>query len=150
MGILDERYNNFIRETQLEGMRLTGSEFSKNPEFDNYNFRELKKLLSFNIEQIATDDEAIFVHVCWMLTFKKGNKVLVKIKVCYEMAYSGSQYFDDEVAKRFIETAVKPATYPYLRQKVNRISDDAFLNIPLLPMLKLLPTNSKAKELVEE
>ncbi|VAV88923.1 hypothetical protein MNBD_ALPHA02-799 [hydrothermal vent metagenome] len=150
MNPQEEKFNNFIKETQLEGMRLTGSEFFKNPEFDNYEFNELKKSLTFNAEDITADDDAIFIHVCWMLCFKKGNKFLVKIKVCYELAYSMSKYFDDEIVTHFVSRVVKPTTYPYLRQKINRISEDAYLGIPPLPMLKFLPTNSHAEEVIED
>ncbi|PCJ44579.1 MAG: hypothetical protein COA81_01365 [Alphaproteobacteria bacterium] len=149
MNSQEEKFNCFIEETELEGMRLTGSEFLKKPEFDDYEFNELKKSLIYNVEQIVADDEAIFIHVCWVLTLKKGNKVLTKIKVCYELAYSMSEHFDDDVATHFVYRVVKPTTYPYLRQKINRISEDAYLGIPPLPMLKFLPTNSHAKEVIE-
>lgn len=150
MSELEKKYNNFIKETQLEGMRLTGSEFLKKSEFDQYEYDELRKSIFFEVEEIVSDEDSIYIHVCWTLTFKKGNKILVKIKVCYELAYNESEFFEDDIVPRFVKTVVKPTTYPYLRQMVNRISEDAFLGMPPLPMLKLMPTNSKAKELVED
>tara|TARA_R110002096_G_scaffold436090_1_gene667236 strand:+ start:5884 stop:6330 length:447 start_codon:yes stop_codon:yes gene_type:complete len=144
-----ERYNNFIRLTEINGIRLTGSEFFKSEDFDDYDFAELKKGITYQVETVETDDEAIYPHICWMLSMKKGNKIVLKIKACYELAYSSNEYFDNSIVEVFMSNAIKPATFPYFRQKVNAISNDASLEMPPLPILKLIPDNSLATEVEE-
>lgn len=152
MDELAKHYNNFISNVNFSGMRLISSEFIRNPEYDDYSFSELKKVLSFEVEQIESDEDSFFPQVFWTFILKKGNKILVKIKAGYELAYIGSLEnqnadFLDPVLQRFIDTVVKPASYPYFRQKVASISNDGFLEIPTMPMLKLFPDNKQANEL---
>lgn len=145
----ESQYNNFVKDTQILGIRLTGSEFFKDLECDQHPFESLNKKLSFKVIIITTDDDYISPNICWELSFKKGRKILIKIKACYELIYKASEFFDDKVSNRFLSNAVKPATYPYFRQYANTISNDAYIPFPPLPILKLFPNNSTAMEIEE-
>ena len=146
-----KKYNNFIENIQFSGMRLISSDFIRKPEYDNYEYQELKKSLLFETDRIGVNEDGFFPIVTWTLILKMGNKNLVKIQVGYELAYDTECEYEDseqfeKIINRFLSSVVKPTSYPYFRQKVAAISNDAFLEIPTLPMLKLFPNNNKAVE----
>ncbi len=146
MTAIDEQYNSFIKETEFKGLRLISSEFYKKKEFDDFEINDLKTSFSYEVKSITSNERIILIEVLWSLIVKKSNMILVKIHIGYELAYTNSKMFNEDIASKFVDIVIKPVSFPYLRQSINQISQDADLNIPQLPMLKFLPTNSTAKE----
>ena len=140
----DDAYHEFIRKVEFAGLRAQSTSYSADDDvFAAIAEKcELRKNLEFTVKDIThdIDENTLLAKVCWQVGVKKSKKILFKVKAEYQIIFFNvDAETTDDIIEKFCGTTVKATTFPYFRQFFNQACLDASVNLPPLPMLKMVP-----------
>jgi len=135
-----EDYNAVVKGAQLLEVALTASEFTIKPEFFS---DEGKRKLGTEYELLNCDfqDHILIILVRFGATARQGNKKLLKVKADYNVVFEvAGDDLNAEAAKAFGSHMAQFTAYPYFRQHVAALSWESGADLPVLPIIRKMPT----------
>ena len=136
-------YNEFLKKVEFCGLRVKEASFSTSDDFFNVDGdKELKKKLDFGVLNICqdVDEETFSADVFFQVGIKQSKKILFKVRSVYQIIFLKFDCATSEAdVAKFCNTTIKATIFPYFRHSYNQVCLDAHVDLPPLPMLKIVP-----------
>ena len=139
-------YNKVVKSADLIDLRMVGCNFELKPEYliavyDEDQSAKIVQSFTANIDQgdFDSSEGVLAGEVVWSALSKLGRKRLIRVKAHYMVFYSGLEGQDEACVREFFDRNAKLQTYPYFRGLVSRLTSEAGIELPLLPILQLNP-----------
>ena len=135
-GFAGADYNAVATSAELEGINLLSIEFSINPDCLLY---EAQWKLSFGRKVLSChyneEDHSVAAIFQYHVTAKYGRKRALHCVADYGVFYQTHNGATEEAAIRFCRNVGTFAAYPYFRALVARLTNDAGVRLPPLPII---------------
>ena len=133
-------YNVIVATSRLDTIRLVGTSFAVHPE---YFAGEKSLAVGGDMKTAATNTEAgtaVGLFEFWVeAKGRESKETLLRFDCSYVVGYGGLDLSSEELeaaAKLFVNRVGKFAVYPYVRGMLSRLSAEAGVDLPPLPVLK--------------
>jgi hypothetical protein len=150
-----EHYNKVVGAAGLEEILLVGANFSVKPDYfeSREQGKEGKRKPSIEYVYGCTISDASFdadtgtagATFNWELVARRGKKNLLKLHCSYLVYYSGLKKMEKEVVLYFVSKVGRFTSYPYFRAMASQFSWASGTNLPLLPVIRSLPSRKTAQ-----
>lgn len=141
-----DEYNAVVQGAHLIDVALISSDFAIKPDFfaDEGN-----RKLSTAYERLNCEfqNSILILLVRFNATAKQGNKKLLKCRADYNVVFEvlGGDV-NPEAAKAFGSHMAQFTAYPYFRQHVAALSWESGADLPVLPIIRKMPTKRIANK----
>ena len=138
-----QSYNDFLTSLEFAGMRVVAASFTTHDDLypGAAGEKPFKKSLDYTVSEIGFDEDAnsLIIDAEWRVIAKVGRKNVFEVKAHYQLVFFGCETFpSDEDIRKFCDSTAKATCYPYFRQFFNQACTDVCVNLPPLPLLKLV------------
>jgi hypothetical protein len=144
-------YDKVAAQAQLLDIRLVSSKFSVKPRYyivtegdSEKDKASLKRGFTWNHSPILFEGGSLVGFFAWSVSVKKGNMKLLSAEATYYIGYTDVPDVEEEPALAFLARVGRIATYPYFRNYVAQMSWAAQAELPIMPVLRDIPTGRAA------
>lgn len=138
-----EEYNRIVDAASLLDVALIGSKFDVQPGYFSDGSDRRKLTTDFEILGSDCHDGIVIVVAKFCAKARKGRKIVLKTEATYNVVFSVPGDADCDAGVAFGSHMARFTAYPYFRSHVSHQSWESGAELPLLPVIKTLPRNSK-------